>query len=404
LTEYFSQFGKVTKIILLRNKKTKESRGFGFIDFACKTSTQKCLATEHLHDGRKFNCKEAFPVECARRREENEQSKKLWLGSLAPEWTGATLTDYFSQFGAVDTCYIAREKGSEKSRKFGFLFFQEIEPVALVLEVPVHTIDGVEIEVKSLKSRRTFGAKQKKIPEVQKPKVSKSQIDTEDSSPVKCQSTKCAKKIGSEISLTSLCGSQKSTLATASDEQIVDSDNVSIKIASPDLTAEEITPVLAPQEITPAQADPIAYDQNSYYYPDYAYTNPQDYNAYDAQTGYLYSYDTGVYDSDYQNAYYQVMPEQKAQAQAQSYSQSPPMQYCQTPTTYGVYAQSDLQNSDHSAQKWAQQSQDGYYYQNPTANQYYGYQNYAESHDHMKNGEQKEYYYENAYCNQGYYA
>lgn len=162
--------------------------------------------------------------------------------------------------------------------------------------------------------------------------------------------------------------------------------------------------MLAPQEITPAQADPIAYDQNSYYYPDYAYTNPQDYNAYDAQTGYLYSYDTGVYDSDYQNAYYQVMPEQKAQAQAQSYAQSPPMQYCQTPTTYGVYAQSDLQNSDHSAQKWAQQSQDGYYYQNPTANQYYGYQNYAESHDHMKNVAQKEYYYENAYCNQGYYA
>jgi RNA recognition motif-containing protein len=402
LTEYFTQFGKVTKIILLRNKKTKESRGFGFIDFACKTSTQKCLATEHLHDGRKFNCKEAFPVECARRREENEQAKKLWLGSLAPEWTGATLRDYFSQFGAVDTCYIAREKGSEKSRKFGFLFFQDIEPVALVLEVPVHTIDGVEIEVKSLKSRRTFGAKQKKFPEVQIKNTSKTQIDTEVSSPSKCQSTTNAKKMGSENCFTSICESQKSTLATASDEQIIDSDNVSIKIASPDVTTQEITPVSPTQEITPAEAEPIAYDQSSYYHPDYAYTNPQDYNAYEAQTGYLYSYDNGVYGSDYQNSYYQVVPEEKTQAQGYAHGQ--PVQYCQTPTTYGSYAQSDLQNSDQSSQKWAQQSQDGYYYQNSTGNQYYGYPQYSESYDSMNNGAQQDYYYDHAYCNQGYYA
>jgi hypothetical protein len=281
------------------------------------------------------------------------------------------------------------------------LFFQEIEPVALVLEVLVHSIDGVEIEVKSLKSRRTFGAKQKKIPEVQIKKYSKTQIDTDLSSPSKCQSTTNEKKIGSENCLTSNCESQKSTHATASDEQIIDSDNISIKIASPDVTNQEITTVSPAKEITPAEVEPIAYGQSIHYYPDYAYTNHQDYNAYDAQTGYLYSYDNGVYGSNYQNSYYQIVPEEKTQAQ--SYAHGQPVQNCQTPTSYGSYAQSELQNSDQSSQKWAQQSHDGYYYQNSTGNQYYGYPQYSESYDYMNNGAQQEYYYDHAYCNQGYY-
>jgi hypothetical protein len=96
------------------------------------------------------------------------------------------------------------------------------------------------------------------------------------------------------------------------------------------------------------------------------------------------------------------MPEENIQAQ--SYAQGQPVQYCQTPTTYESYAQSDLQNSDQSSQKWVQQSQDGYYYQNSTGNQYYEYPQYAESYDSMNNGAQQEYYLENSYCNQGYYA
>ena len=148
----------------MRNSnQSKESRGFGFIDFEEKISSKKCLESEHILEGRKFNCKEAFPEECKTTREENEQGKKLWLGSLDLEWTADHLKEYFGQYGIVDTCYIAKEKGSEKSRKFGFLFFHDIESVTKVLEIEKHFIEEIEFEVSALKPRKIHEPKKKKI-------------------------------------------------------------------------------------------------------------------------------------------------------------------------------------------------------------------------------------------------
>jgi len=157
LTDYFTQFGKVIKCLLLRNKKTKESRGFGFIDFAEADSAKKCLSIhEHFCDGRKFNCKEAIPVECSGLEEKQAQERKVWVGSLDSEWTDVTMKDYFSNFGEIDTCYIAREKGSEVSRKFGFVFFKSVESVSRVLDIASHSIKGIHVEVKALKSRKNW--------------------------------------------------------------------------------------------------------------------------------------------------------------------------------------------------------------------------------------------------------
>ena len=150
------------KCQLCKNKKTKESRGFGFIDFEKITSTQKCLAIEeHFYDDRKFNCKAAIPIEGGGNVGESQQDKKLWVGELDPDWTDAKLKDYFCKFGDIETCYIARKKGSEVSRKFGFIFFKDRESVEKVLETPKHIIDCVHIAVRLLKTRITWAEKNK---------------------------------------------------------------------------------------------------------------------------------------------------------------------------------------------------------------------------------------------------
>ena len=266
----------MTKCVLLKNKKTKESRGFGFIDFAIKDSASQCLAiNEHYCDGRKFNCKEAFTAESACRREEEEQAKKLWLGSLDPEWSESVLRDYFSQFGEVETSYIAREKGSEISRKFGFLFYKNKEPVAKTLEVPVHVIEGVEIEVKALKSRRTATLKPKVVPppkqslEKEKEKEKKKEKETKKTkkvppkaTPSDCDSTnvsnstKCAPgntSIDLDLQISPKLG------ATLSEPRIHKKLSSPISAPSPTVEVKNLVPV---QKL---EQDSAAYDQDVQY-------------------------------------------------------------------------------------------------------------------------------------------
>ena len=63
------------------------------------------------------------------------EEHKIFVAGLKERWKENVLEEYFSQFGEVDTCYIAKEKGTEKSRKFGFVFFKKAETVQEVMNV-----------------------------------------------------------------------------------------------------------------------------------------------------------------------------------------------------------------------------------------------------------------------------
>lgn len=53
LKKYFSQFGQVRNVILIRSKKTHKSRGFGFVEF--QHSTIAKIAAEAMHNYLFFN-------------------------------------------------------------------------------------------------------------------------------------------------------------------------------------------------------------------------------------------------------------------------------------------------------------------------------------------------------------
>lgn len=53
MKKYFSQFGKVKNVILIRSKKTHKSRGFGFVEFALPQVAK--AAAEAMHNYLFFN-------------------------------------------------------------------------------------------------------------------------------------------------------------------------------------------------------------------------------------------------------------------------------------------------------------------------------------------------------------
>lgn len=143
----------MTNLILIRDKFTKESRGFGYVDFETKEQLDQCLMATHYLDDRKFDCKATIPIEFSSIRESQENEKRLFVGGLRAEWTDKELREYFSKFGSIETCYIAKKKDSELSRKFGFVFFNSPSTVEKVIKAE-HCINGTDIFVRQLKPRK----------------------------------------------------------------------------------------------------------------------------------------------------------------------------------------------------------------------------------------------------------
>jgi RNA recognition motif-containing protein len=62
LREYFSKYGDITEVMVMKDPATRRSRGFGFITFTDPASVDKVLAQgTHELDGKKIDPKVAFP-------------------------------------------------------------------------------------------------------------------------------------------------------------------------------------------------------------------------------------------------------------------------------------------------------------------------------------------------------
>jgi len=62
LKEYFSKFGDIAEVMVMKDPTTRRSRGFGFVTFSDPKSVDNVLAAgSHELDGKKIDPKVAFP-------------------------------------------------------------------------------------------------------------------------------------------------------------------------------------------------------------------------------------------------------------------------------------------------------------------------------------------------------
>ena len=63
LKELFSDYGEITEAVIIKNKFSGRSKGFGFVTFASEESAQKAISemNEKEIEGRKITVKEATP-------------------------------------------------------------------------------------------------------------------------------------------------------------------------------------------------------------------------------------------------------------------------------------------------------------------------------------------------------
>ncbi|KAG7642961.1 RNA-binding domain superfamily [Arabidopsis suecica] len=162
LREYFSNFGEVLQVTVMREKATGRPRGFGFVAFSDPAVIDRVLQDKHHIDNRDVDVKRAMSREeqspagrsgtfnASRNFDSgaNVRTKKIFVGGLPPALTSDEFRAYFETYGPVSDAVIMIDQTTQRPRGFGFVSFDSEDSVDLVLHKTFHDLNGKQVEVK----------------------------------------------------------------------------------------------------------------------------------------------------------------------------------------------------------------------------------------------------------------
>nr|XP_020636515.1 heterogeneous nuclear ribonucleoproteins A2/B1 isoform X7 [Pogona vitticeps] len=155
LRNYYEQWGKLTDCVVMRDPASKRSRGFGFVTFSSMAEVDAAMAARpHSIDGRVVEPKRAVAREESGKPGAHVTVKKLFVGGIKEDTEEHHLRDYFSEYGKIDTIEIITDRQSGKKRGFGFVTFDDHDPVDKIVLQKYHTINGHNAEVRKALSRQ----------------------------------------------------------------------------------------------------------------------------------------------------------------------------------------------------------------------------------------------------------
>lgn len=127
LREYMLEFGDVEDCIVMKERSTGRSRGFGYVTFATVEDAKNALSKEHLLGSRTLEVKIATPKE--EMRAPAKKVSRIFVARIPPAVTESTFRSYFEKYGDITDLYMPKDPSSKGHRGIGFITFSNAESV-----------------------------------------------------------------------------------------------------------------------------------------------------------------------------------------------------------------------------------------------------------------------------------
>lgn len=157
LSAYFQTFGDVVEAVVMKDRTTGRTRGFGFVVFSDPSVAERVVKEKHSIDGRTVEAKKAVPREDQYSSRNNGgiqspqstiRTKKIFVGGLPSSITESDFKEYFDQFGTITDVVVMYDHNTQRPRGFGFITYDQEEAVDNVLHKTFHELNGKMVEVK----------------------------------------------------------------------------------------------------------------------------------------------------------------------------------------------------------------------------------------------------------------
>ncbi|GLJ43642.1 hypothetical protein SUGI_0908520 [Cryptomeria japonica] len=165
LREYFIRYGEVADVVIMRDRSTGSTRGFGFVAFADPNVVDTVLKDKHIIAGRAVEAKRALP-RSEQQPQQNQgfgasrslnagptqgfaqRTRKIFVGGLPATLTEDEFRKYFEQFGNITDVVVMYDSGTQRPRGFGFITFDSEDAVEAVVQKSFHELHDKLVEVK----------------------------------------------------------------------------------------------------------------------------------------------------------------------------------------------------------------------------------------------------------------
>lgn len=158
LKGHFEKWGNIVDVVVMKDPKTKRSRGFGFITYSQSYMVDNAQnARPHKIDGRVVEPKRAVPRQEIDSPNAGATVKKLFVGGLRDDHDEECIREYFSDYGKILGINIVTDKETGKRRGFAFVEFDDYDPVDKVVLQKNHTIKNKVLDVKKAIAKQDMG-------------------------------------------------------------------------------------------------------------------------------------------------------------------------------------------------------------------------------------------------------